>query len=140
MTTTDLLTAVTTNGGFTYSPTNDHLYEVGRDSGYAIAIPGTEHIVGSGDITREEFATAVADLLSDPVATVLIANGVALGGWYSPERNVYMVELTEIVHIDRTRAVEIGRSRNQEAIFDIATGEEIPTGGTGDARPAASDS
>lgn len=137
MTTTDLLDAVTTNGGFTYSPVADRLFQVGVDTGYAIAIPGTEQIVGSGDITREQFAEGVARVLTDPSAKALIANGVAIGGWYSPERNVYMVELTEILTTDRIRAVEIGRSRNQEAIFDLATGEEIPTGGTGDAHPAS---
>jgi len=131
-TTVDLLATIAANGGFTYNPTAGALVEVGSTTGYAIAVPGTEHIVGGADITREAFIAAVAELVTEHADQ--FAAGAVLGGWYSEDRAVYMVELTMIFHVDRTFAIEIGRITNQEAIFDLATGETIETGGSGDAQ------
>jgi hypothetical protein len=124
------------NGGFTYDPNSGGLLKVGEAKGFAVAVPGTEEIVGeekvnADDISREDFARGVANVLMKHRDK--IANGAVLGGWYSPERNQYMVELTEIMPpYDRDAAIQAGRDRNQEAIFDLATGETIFTGGTGD--------
>lgn len=127
----DLVQAIETDGGFTFDPTTNALLAVGEATGYAIAIPGTEHVVGTTDITREAFAAAVADLVTDNAE--LFDLGAVLGGWYSPERGVYLVELSMIFRVDRAAAVKIGEWAHQEAIFDLATGETIPTGGHGDA-------
>lgn len=120
------------NGGFTYDPAKGGLLKVGEAKGFAIAVPGTEEIVGNGEVSRDDFAKGVAKVLMKHRAR--IGNGAVLGGWYSPERNQYMVELTEIhPPDDREGAIRLGRKRNQEAIFDLSTGETIDTGGTGDA-------
>lgn len=127
------------NGGFTYDPKTGGLLKVGEAKGFAIAVPGTEEIVGeekvnADDISREDFAKGVAKVLMKHRDR--IAKGAVLGGWYSPERNQYLVELSEIFPPgDREAAIKVGKRRNQEAIFDLATGETIVTGGTGDARP-----
>jgi len=129
----DLLEAISTNGGFTYDPTTDHLYDGSTPQhGFAIAVPGTEYVLGDASLTREGFAEAFATVVLNN--EYYIASGCVVGGWYSTERGVYMVEITDIFDIDREDAVRIGRLRNQEAIYDLATGEEIPTGGTGDAQ------
>ena len=136
MITTDLITEITINGGFTFDPTADKLITVGSVTGYAIAVPGTEHVIGTGSISREAFASAVADVVTE-YAEAITVDGCVLGGWYSADRDVYMIELTKIWHhLDRETAIMIGQSSHQEAIFDLATGEEIPTGGTGDGPPA----
>jgi hypothetical protein len=135
---TDLLETIATNGGFTYDPKADKLYDTGDVEGYAIAIPGTEQIIGGYAVSRETFAQTFADVLTDPGLAEHLATGAVVGGWYSPERGVYMIELTNIVTgLTREEAIAIGQLRNQEAIYDLGTGEEVPTGGTGDA-PAAS--
>ena len=45
----------------------------------------------------------------------------------------YLVELSEIHRVPREQAVRLGTERHQEGILDLATGEYIETGGTGDA-------
>lgn len=135
--TTDLLNAITTGGGFTYNPATDLLIEVGSVHGYAIAIPGTERHLGKCGVTREQFAEQFANLLSDPLMQVYLKDGALVGGWYSPEKDVYMIELSDIWDVPRDIAVSVGKYEGQEAIFDLYTGEEIPTGGTGDAVAAA---
>lgn len=133
----DMIKEIRENGGFTYDPKTGGLLRVGEASGYAVAVPGTEHVIGeekvnADDISREDFARGVADVLMKHRDA--IANGAVLGGWYSPERNQFMVELSQILPAnDREGAIRVGQERNQEAIFDLATGETIVTGGTGDA-------
>lgn len=125
-----LVHSIKANGGFTYSPKNGRLLRVGKDSGFAVAVPHTEHIVGSGSINRDDFARGVASVVGQYRDE--IARGAVLGGWYSEERDAYMVELTHILPAnDRAGAVAEGQRRNQEGIFALHTGEYIPTGGTG---------
>jgi hypothetical protein len=132
-TASDLVQVITDQGGFTFDPAVGHLITVGSTSGYAIAVPGTEHILGDESITREEFAAAFAEVVAEHAESITL-DGCVIGGWLSPGRG-YMIELTKIWHtIDRATAIMIGQSANQEAIFDLATGETISTGGTGDVR------
>lgn len=127
----NLITTIETAGGFTYDLRTDALVIVGQTAGYAIAVPGTERIVGSGAISREAFAARFVEVVREFGA--MIDNGAFVGGWYSDDRNAYMIEITEIHNVDRDTAVQIGEARNQEGIFDLALGEFISTGGTGDA-------
>lgn len=132
-----LYEAIEEHGGFTYDPAKGGLLEVGKASGFSIAVPGTEQIVGEEKVgeslSREDFAAGVAKILRDPKNAELFKKGAVLGGWYSPERNQYMVEISQIFppH-DREGAIRAGRERNQEGIFDLSTGETILTGGSGD--------
>lgn len=129
--TASLLDTLKADGGFTYDPRSGELLRVGKATGYAIAVPGTERVVGRRSITRERFADEFARLIESYRGKL---SGRVIGGWYSPERGVYLIELTEIHRVSRARAVRMGQARNQEAILNLATGEFIDTGGTGDAR------
>jgi hypothetical protein len=127
-----LIHSIKANGGFTYDPTKGRLLQVGKDKGFAVAVPGTEQLVGNGEVSREDFAKGVAQVVKQHADK--LANGHVLGGWYSEDRNAYMVELTQIMPAhDRAGAIAEGMRRNQEGIFDLSTGDYIPTGGTGDA-------
>jgi hypothetical protein len=136
-----MLQEIDTNGGFTYDPKRGGLLEVGKDKGFAVAVPGTETVVGvekvnAEDIHREDFAKGVASVIMKHKA--LIDRGAVVGGWYSPERNTYMVEVTQILPADKKDiAIQAGIDRKQEAIFDLSTGETISTGGHGDADSVA---
>jgi hypothetical protein len=122
----DLVAVITANGGFTYDPAVGHLITVGETTGYAIAVPGTERLIGAEGITREAFAAAFADVVAE-YAEAITVDGCVIGGWFSPDRG-YMIELTKIWQtIDRETAIMIGQSSHQDAIFDLATGEEIST-------------
>lgn len=125
----DLLDTLRTDGGFTYDPRGDHLVSIGGEAGYAIAVPGTERVVGSGKITRATFADAFVVIVREYGA--LLDHDAYIGGWYSQDRDAYLVEVSELWPIDRDSAVALGCARNQEAILDLATGEFIGTGGTG---------
>jgi hypothetical protein len=131
-----LFQAIEKNGGFTYDPRTGGLLEAGKSAGYAVAIPGTEQIVGeekvnADDINREDFVNGLKKIIKEHQGS--LGNGMVLGGWYSPERNQYMVELSQILPPDKRQdAIEVGADRNQESVFDLATGENIFVGGTGD--------
>lgn len=128
-----LLDALKKDGGFTYNAKAGKLVKVGSMDGVAVARPGTERIVGRGDVSREDFAHGVADVIAKhPEA---FGDGAMLGGWYSEDRDAYMVEITDVFP-DRASAVKAGKKRNQEGVFDLKTGDYIPTGGTGDHHPS----
>jgi preprotein translocase subunit YajC/co-chaperonin GroES (HSP10) len=132
----DLMKSIKDNGGFTYDPRTGGLLVPGKDQGIAVAVPGTEQIVGNGEVSRQQFAKGVQKVLM--AHRTEIADGAKLGGWYSEDRNAYMVELTDVLPgDDREAAIAEGKKRNQEGIFDIGANEFIPTGGTGDATPDA---
>lgn len=127
----DLIGTMRREGGFTYDPVRHKLLRPGIGvKGFAIAEPHTEHLLGSGDITREQFSAAVADLMKANRAH--FAHGGKLGGWYDPDRDTFMVELSNIHDVPRDQAIKLGQSRNQVAILDMGSGEFIPTGGTGE--------
>lgn len=128
-----MLDALKNDGGFTYDPKKATLVKVGTVNGVAVARPGTERIVGRGDVGREAFASAVADVIE--AHGDKLGKGAMLGGWYSPERDAYMVEITDVFP-DRASAVKAGRARNQEGVFDLKTGDYIDTGGSGDHHPS----
>lgn len=127
-----LLDSIIADGGFTYDARQGQLVRVGDTAGYMIAIPGTEIHLGPASLTRDEFASRFAAL----VTSAAVGDGTYVGGWLSPERG-FMIELSELYRGSRDDAVRLGTERNQEAILDLATGEFIATGGTGDGTAAA---
>jgi len=124
-----LIASIHDSGGFTFDPRSGGLINVGDVQGVAVAVPHTETIVGVGEqVDRAEFISGVADVVEKYGAE--LGKGAFLGGWYSEDRGAYMVELTEVIK-DRGEAIRLGTERNQEGVFDLGTGEYIPTGGTG---------
>lgn len=114
-------------GGFTYSPATGQLLKIGSSTGYAVAIPGTQHVVGTTTVSPEAFADAVADLVERHPKR--IDRGAVVCARHSQQRGVYIAELTDILPWSRRVATLMGWMRNQEAIVDLATGETIPTVG-----------
>jgi hypothetical protein len=113
---------IDSNGGFTFDPTRGVLIEIGSTEAFAIAVPGTEHVIGSG----ESFVAGVR-ALTRRYAVEIATRECVIGGWYSPEHGHAMIELTEILDVSRAQAIFIGRARQQEAVLDLATGECIDT-------------
>lgn len=121
--TTRLADAIRDNGGFTYSPTEDRILTVGTDRGFAIAVPGTEYVIGDR-LTADVFTDAVNAAFLTAQANGWDSEDIHVGGWHSQERG-YMVELTTVLRVDRSSAITIGILRDQDAIFCLDTGEEI---------------
>lgn len=117
---------ITQPRGFTYAPQTGELLAIGATVGYAVTIPGTEHVAGAAGI-----AQAVADVTTEHADRV--ARGAVIRGTYSPERRTYVIELADILPWSERVARTIGWMRNRATILDLATGEIIPTGGSSDA-------
>jgi hypothetical protein len=56
----------------------------------------------------------------------------SVGSWYDKDADSSVIELVK-TPADREAAIDMGKKNNQKAIYDLAKGEEIPTGGTGEA-------
>lgn len=129
LTAQDMITALADAGGFTCDPLADLIMTVGAlpeaVDGWVVARPETETIIATGD--RERFAEAFANLVEAHFDTIV--EGAMVGGWYSAERNAYMIEIVDVLDVSREEAMLIGWVRNQEAIFNLATGETIMLGG-----------
>lgn len=124
----EMIKALTDAGGFTLDPLADVILTVGSiasGDGWVIARPETETIIAVGD--REAFAEAFADLVQIHFDAIL--EGAMIGGWYSAERQAYMIEIVDLFDVTREDAMIIGWVRGQEAIFNLATGETIFLGG-----------
>lgn len=137
MSTLTVFESLKADGGFTFDPAAGTMLRIGSATGWAIAIPGTERIVGHGELDANAFANAFADVVLAYGPDLLA--GRYVGGWYSPDRDVFLIELTDILHIGRDAAIAIGRARGQEAVLDLASGECVDTGGCGDDAAPSSD-
>lgn len=54
-----------------------------------------------------------------------------IGAWHDKKNNEVVLDVAERF-TDREEAIQAGIDRNQQEIYDLATGESIDTGGTGD--------
>jgi hypothetical protein len=110
-----LMTELRAVGGFTFNPHTSRLVDYGSATGYMIAVPGTERILGFGGMSSAEFDQAFYSAVRDAE----LSDYTFVGGWYSSDRNVYMIELSELHDVTRRQAVRLGIERGQEAIFDM---------------------
>jgi len=53
-----------------------------------------------------------------------------IGGWYDREHDEVVLDWVD-VFADRQQGIQAGRDRNEQAVYDLGAGQEIPTGGTG---------
>ncbi len=114
----ELLDALTRHGGFTYDPHTGHMLNAGDREGWVISRAGTER-----HVTRDDFESTLSRVLADWGEE--LAGGALLGGWYSPERDVFMVELSDVFDVDRVTALVIAAERDQEAAYNLATGDTV---------------
>lgn len=114
-------------GGFTYHPTSAS----SPATGVCVARDGTSHIIPADKFfeSRASAKTYVADYLKEH-RDEFKGESAHLGGWHDAEHNEFVLDISD-VYQDRDEAIKVGQERNQQAVFDLATLEEIPTGGTG---------
>lgn len=109
----DIIGQTFANGGCTYrvgmlTPTD----------GYMVAMNGRERIIPAINFTVETLRKYVEDN-----SAVLTDWAVYLGTWLHCEL-VYLDVSVRVMN--RAEALELGRRNGQLAVYDLATGEEIP--------------
>jgi hypothetical protein len=110
-------------GGSTFTPEGKNL--AGSDLHAVAPYPGRSQVVDK--LTPENLAAYKAknaDLLSD--------GEHAVGTWKDPESGKTYLDISKTI-ADREEAIKAGQNANQKAIYNLKTGETIPTGGTGEA-------
>jgi hypothetical protein len=125
-------------GGGTFDP------KTGEEptSGFAVAVPGhtsitpdDEFFAGepgneAGNQTYRDWVAANADILSQP--------NMYVGVWHDTANSEVVLDPSEVFD-DKDEAIAAGVDRDQQAIYDISAGVEIPTGGTGGRQETLSD-
>jgi hypothetical protein len=112
------------DGGFTidtYDGTSPH-------DGYIVAVPGHSFIA-----TKEAFDKDGPQMIRDYLRKMRdddLTDDIMFGGWYDTEHNEVVLDRVQRFD-DRDEAVQAGIERGEQAIWDAAKMEEIPTGGTG---------
>jgi hypothetical protein len=147
------------SGKFTYSPTGraarsdvgvrgttggSIIDNVRREGGMSVTVSGkqprTGYMVGTRGNNKEVPADEFFDrskgtkILGDYIKTnrdKLSQPGAHLGLWHDKKNGEVVLDISVKVQ-SRSQARRLGRDWNQQAIWDVANGEEINTGGTGD--------
>jgi hypothetical protein len=102
--------------------------------GVAVAVRGGtfQYSLDAAKADPEAMAQHLAEHIENTIGK--FENADHFGTWVAPAEDGTMHIWAEPVNVikDRAEAVKIGKSRNQKAVFDLDTFEEIKTGGTGD--------
>lgn len=110
--------------GFTYKADGTQ-----PTKGYAVAESGAP-VLRITNFSRTNRHSAVVQLHNWLNRNGKALKGKMLGGWYDREADVYEVEPSVLV-TEKRRAIRHAKANNQIAVFNLSTGEEIRTGGTG---------
>jgi 8-oxo-dGTP pyrophosphatase MutT (NUDIX family) len=126
---TSLIDQAIKTGGFSWHPFENHP----PTTGYMVAVPN------HSDITPlPQDLTAVRALIRSRINIYLRTNAdlfrsnpnLYLGGWMDTEHGEFVLDPSENI-ADRAQAIAAGRERDQQSIWDVKAGNEIPTGGSG---------
>ncbi len=96
--------------------------------GFMVALPGHTHQYPDTIMKDEKQLADAIDKFLMSEREAFKRPGVHLGGWVS-DGKLWLDPSENIA--DRTEAIGAGKSRDQLAIWDVAGGQEIDTGGTG---------
>jgi hypothetical protein len=89
----------------------------------------TEPLTLSDNMDPQE-AGAQIEAYQQANADILSQDRMAIGGWNDGKGNVVIEPSVNVA--DRQEATDLGEANNQESVHDNVTGEDIPTGGTGE--------
>ena len=100
-------------------------------TGYMIGTRGSNKEVPADKFfDRKEGTKILGDYIKEH-RDKLSQPGAHLGLWHDTKNNEIAIDISIKVQ-SRSEAVKLGRDWNQQAIWDVANGKEIDTGGTGD--------
>ncbi len=122
---TSILDAAFKQGGLTIQARSGAI----PSSGVAVAqndgagiFDAREFFGPGGPALVADWMTRNGDALDSPTAH--------MGVWYNHADGKVYLDVVDVIG-DRDQAIALGKARNQIAVFDLGTFEEIPTGGTG---------
>lgn len=121
--------AVKEHGGATLEPVGGADVQEGYAVGLGTVHPGTEHNSSAASFTAKDVKNW---LKSDAVKEVFKSNPNAKIGVWEDEGKIYLEPSEQVM--DRGKAIELGKERNQIGIQHLVPGGEgyISTGGTGE--------
>ena len=108
-------------------------------SGVAVAVRGGtfQYSLDAAKANPESMAQQLAEHIENTIGKFSEADH--FGTWVAPAEDGTMHIWAEPVNVmmNRAEAIKFGKVRNQKAVFDLDTFEEIKTGGTGDVGASA---
>ena len=129
-----LLETVRTTGGATVSPLDGS----SPTTGFVVARPDVKgDIIKADDFFDPSKGPAAIVAFMDAHPDAFDEPGEYLGLWHDTAHGEVALDAVEVM-ADREAAIAAGADRDEQAIWDIAGGAEIPTGGTGHRAAAAS--
>lgn len=125
-----LLDKVILNGGATVSPLTDQE----PTTGFAVSVQGfNKEIPADVFFDPDKGPEAIADWYESLLDQFEENSAYHVGLWYDKKNQEVVLDITEVFTPDqRDAAIEAGKARNQQAIWDLTNQEPINTGGTGD--------
>ena len=124
----DLIDTVEEQGGFTLDPRLGELVT----EGIAVAVPGESAII-KADRFRED--GEAERFIGDYIRKMRddgLDDDVMIGAWYDREHDEIVLDRVQVFPDDqREEAIQAGRDRNEQAVYDLTNSNEIPTGGSG---------
>lgn len=104
-------------------------------TGYMVAVQGHNREVPEDDFFGAPGEDAMYDWIEEK-RDVLSQPGSHIGLWHDTANREVVLDVSQQVD-DLDEAIRLGQERNQQAVWDVANGVEIPTGGTGDRQASA---
>jgi len=92
-----------------------------RGGGYAVGGASKCFEIKADDLSWNNFAYTIMPALIEQTRGK--AANLLIGGWVDDDGTAYL-ELSDIVH-DRKQAIELGKEREEKAIYDLWNNEEI---------------
>ena len=121
------------SGGATFRPNAKGTGVIQPTEGFVVAVPSQDNhpaIIDAATVKdRAKFKAELERWLIEAEAYRAKNPNYHFGFWADDTGTVYL-DITEVLP-DRAAAEQAGRERDQIAIWDLAAGTEIPTGGTG---------
>lgn len=130
------------DSGFTFGWGND----ADLSKGYQVGMSGATLQIDGNKPTPEQIKKMTPDQLAVYLdawtrdhARAFQNPNMHLGGWWSPEDGRVHIDPSEQFTGNEDQAIELGRTRNQQAIWSNAESRVISSGGAGDADEVASE-
>ncbi len=115
-------TALLESGGSTYNMQRGDLRGL---PGYAVSIFPEHGVVIEGHATQADIEAYIEKVSKD---VDLNDPQISVGTWFNREENRTYLDLS-VVSVDYEDAMNLARTHNQQAIYDLGAGLEIPTEG-----------
>lgn len=117
---------VLNDGGFTLSPTTGKFVE----TGIAVGVPGHSAIIKASEFSKPGVAEKFFSDYMKKLRKDKASGRTHVGGWFDREHGEIVLDRVDL-YTSVQDGIKAGRDRGEQAVYNLDTGEEISTGGTG---------